>query len=272
MADDPNNQNVDPTNNATWYSGVDNETVGYLQNRGWDKLPGDKAALEAIKAHREAEKLLGAPQEQLVRLPKDVNDVAGWNAVYSKLGVPDKVDDYDVSAVKLADGKPLGDKEAAEIKQIAADLKLPKASATLLAQRLVKLAEAENSNSKAEYEAKMAVETETLKKNWGNNFSANKLIAEETMKKLGIPEEAITALAETAGYAAAMEAFRNVGTRIGEDKFITANRPGGVMTKDEAVYKLSQLQNDSIWYGKFAQGDAAAAREFNDLTRIIAGA
>lgn len=257
---------------ASWFAGADTETLGYLQNRGWDKLPADKAANEAVKAHREAEKLLGVSQEQLVRLPKDAADVAGWNAVHKKLGVPEKPEEYDISGAKFSDGKTLGEKEVAALQQIASELKLPKASAALLAQHLIKIAEAEGNNTKAEFEAKMASETENLKKNWGSNFSAHKLIAEETMKKFGIPPEAVTALAEAAGYAATMEAFRNIGVRTGEDKFIiSGDRSGGLMTKDEANYKMSQLQNDRAWYTRFSNGDAAANREFSDLTKIIAG-
>ncbi len=258
---------------ASWFAGVDNETTGYLQNRGWDKLPADKAALEAIKAHREAEKFLGVPAEKIVRLPKDDTDVAGWNEVHTKLGVPAKADEYDVSGVKFSSGNPLGEKEVGEVKQMAADLKLTKPQAVLLAQRLVKIAEDEGKSTIAEQEGKLAAEAETLKKNWGSSFSGNKSIAEETMKKLGIPEEAINALAKTAGYAATMEAFRNIGVRIGEDKFVTANdgRGAGVMTRDEAQFKLSQLQNDSLWYDKFSKGDVTALREFDALTKILAG-
>jgi hypothetical protein len=35
--------------------------LGYLQNRGWDKVDAKTAAINAGKAHREAEKLIGAP-------------------------------------------------------------------------------------------------------------------------------------------------------------------------------------------------------------------
>ncbi|MDE2020403.1 MAG: hypothetical protein KGJ13_08715, partial [Patescibacteria group bacterium] len=93
-----------PVADAPWYQGADQETVGYLQNRGLDRKTPKEAALEAIKAHREAEKFIGAPADKLVRLPKDEADTAGWEQVYGRLGVPADAKGYDFSDLKFSDG------------------------------------------------------------------------------------------------------------------------------------------------------------------------
>jgi hypothetical protein len=80
-----------PRSSATW------------QNNGWDKDPVI-AAIEASKSHRELQKFHGVPASQLVKLPKDAADEAGWKAVYSRLGMPAEAKDYDLSGVKRADG------------------------------------------------------------------------------------------------------------------------------------------------------------------------
>jgi hypothetical protein len=96
-----------------WYDGAGAEDVGYFQNRGWDKVDAKTAAINAAKAHREAEKLIGAPAAELVRLPKDPNDAAGWAAVRSRLGVPADEKGYNFADVKHADGSALTEAEAA---------------------------------------------------------------------------------------------------------------------------------------------------------------
>jgi len=61
-----------------WYEGAAAEDVGYFQNRGWDKVDAKTAAFNAAKAHREAEKLIGAPADKMIRLPNDPNDAEAW--------------------------------------------------------------------------------------------------------------------------------------------------------------------------------------------------
>jgi hypothetical protein len=51
-----------------WHTGLDSELIGHATNRGWDKLDGKAAAQAALKAHRDAERHLGVPAEQVLRL------------------------------------------------------------------------------------------------------------------------------------------------------------------------------------------------------------
>lgn len=257
-----------------WYGTPDTETLGYLQTRGLDKMTPDKAALAAIQSHREAEKFLGVPADQLVRLPKDASDTVGWNNIRAKLGAPADAKEYDYSTVKYADGSPLKPEEVESMRAIAAELHLPKNDAAMLAQKLVALSEKSREGSAALAAGALAQEQDKLNKNWGHNKAANTVVAENAMKAMGVTEEQIEATKGMIGYAATMEMFRNIGVRIGEDKFITTpgnTGQGAVMTRDAANYRLAQLQNDTVWFNKYLNGDALAVKEFNDLTSISAG-
>jgi len=277
MADDniPTVPGTPPAGNppaATWYGTPDTETLGYMQARGYDKMTPDKAAIEAMKAHREAEKLIGAPAEQLLRLPKDASDLDGWNKVHARLGVPAEAKDYDISAVKRADGSAVADEEAAVLKTIARELNLPKDVAPVFVQKLVKLADEANAKMDAEYTALLAVERDTLAKNWGTNAANFKVVAENAAKAMGFDEDMLATLERNAGYAKVMEGFRQIGMKTGEDKFVTgASDKSAPITHAEATYRLLQLENDTIWWDKFQKGDAATQTEFNNLTRIRSG-
>ena len=74
-----------------WYQGlpgVDNEFVGHLTNKGWDKKTATEVAIEAVKSWKSAEKMVGVPANEIIRKPKDLNDTAGWQAFYEAAGKP----------------------------------------------------------------------------------------------------------------------------------------------------------------------------------------
>jgi hypothetical protein len=58
------------------------------------------------KAHREAEKLIGAPASEMIRIPKDPNDAEGWRQVRSRLGVPADEKGYDFAASSTRTAAP----------------------------------------------------------------------------------------------------------------------------------------------------------------------
>jgi hypothetical protein len=264
---------IAPPPPAAWYGTPDSETMGYLQNRGWDKLTPTEVALAATKAHREAEKLIGAPQEQILRMPKDLSDVEGWNKVHARLGVPEKAADYDFTTIKFTDGREVGADEVTALQTMAKELNLPKATAQLLAQKLIKISETEGLKFSTEQAAKLAQETEKLTANWGAGRATNKIVADNAMAKFGITSEQQSALEKTIGYAATMEMFRSIGTSMGEDKFVRGGGPTpGALTKDEATYKMDLLMKDRLWADKLYKGDVLAVQEFNDLTRRMTGA
>ena len=66
----------------------------------------DPAALAAAvtTSYLNAQQLLGAPADQLVRMPTKPDDEAGWAALHKRMGKPDKAEDY---ILKTADGKDL---------------------------------------------------------------------------------------------------------------------------------------------------------------------
>src|SRR6185369_761088 len=72
-----------------WYQGkVDAETIGHWDNKGWKKDDPIAVAIEASKQARELQRHFGVPADQLLKLPKDTTDEAGWRAVRQRLGAP----------------------------------------------------------------------------------------------------------------------------------------------------------------------------------------
>jgi hypothetical protein len=99
-------------------------------------------------------------------------------------------------------------------------------------------------------------------------------VAKRAATALGVTPEAVAALEGVVGYKAVMELFRNVGSKIGEDKFVQSITPGGapgVMTKEQAVERKAALMADQVWTKAYLAGDAAKAAEMLALNTMIVG-
>lgn len=257
---------------APWYEGkADAETVGYWQNKAWKHDDPVTIALEATKAAREAQKFVGVPPEQLIRLPKDAKDEAGWNSVYQRLGKPSDPKEYDFTAVKSADGTAISPALADAIRTAAFANHQPKDAATAFAQSVVKHLDDQRAAQTAESTAKLNTEKAELAKNWGPNADLNKLTAMQGAKRLGVSPEAVAALEKAVGYAQTMEMFRKVGAGTSEDTFVEGQSHNPT-TVASAQARLSELQNDKAWVDRLFKGDAATRREHDALIQQIAAA
>lgn len=261
-------------NQKPWYDGkLDAELVGHMQNRKWDAMPVEEVAINAIKSHKEAERMLGVPRDELVRVPKDIKDEAGWKALHDRLGVPADPKDYDFSTVKTAAGEALDQALADTLRAAAAKAKLPKDAAAAVAAEVQKHLDSTSAAKAAEMTDALNKEKADLAKNWGVNHAANMVVAQAAVKALGIDPSVVAALEKQIGYAKVMDMFRQIGSKIGEDKFVVNNSGGnnGIMTVQQATARKAELENDSEWAKRYMAGGAAENREMSALIRIITG-
>lgn len=270
------------TTPPAWHAGIEGEDLGHLQNRGWDKLPADKAAVEAYRAFRSAEGRLGVPADRLVTLPKDTADDAGWKSVWQKLGAPEKPEGYKFDGVKLSSDdatKAFVD----HMRGVAAQANMPAQMAEAVAKAAAEHFVNRDTAAATELQAKVKNDEDAIKANWGSNFDANKFVAdrgaavlaEKMGARLGVKLPELMQLAKDNGLLeVASELMRVVGVGYGEDKLIRATGAGGneAMTKDQATVRKEELFRDQGWVQRYSKGDAAAKRELLAINTIIAGA
>lgn len=260
------------TNPNDWLSGLDEETRGYAQNKGLAGKPINEAFVAVSKFHREAEKMIGAPASELVRLPKEQNSPE-WAAVYKRLGALNAPEDYKFEGVRLAGDKPLNEGLLATLRKAAFGAHLSSDAANVVAKEVATHLDSIETGRLAEETAKLQQEKSLLKANWGANEAANMVVARAAATALGVSPEAVTALEKTVGYSKVMEMFRNIGTKIGEDRFILASGGGGnqPMTKDQAAAEKSALKSDQAWVSRFLNGGREERQKMEALDRIISG-
>ena len=121
--------------------------------------------------------------------------------------------------------------------------------------------------------AALALERDTLTRSWGPNFETNKFVAAQAARALGVDPATVTALENQVGYAKVMEMFRNIGTKIGEDKFVAGAAPAGngAFTREQAMERKAELMRDGAWVAKYLAGDNQAGREMTGLNVMISG-
>lgn len=259
------------TETQTWWSGYDDETKGYVQNKGLSTKPVNEAFLQASKFHREAEKLIGAPANEIVRLPKDPAS-PDWTAVWKRLGAAAAAEDYKFEGVKREGDKALDPSLVDTLRKASFEAHLSPDNANAFAKQVVTHLDKIESGRIAEQQATLETEQKALKDNWGAKFVANSVIAASAATALGVSKDELEALGNTRGYAKVMEMFRNIGTKIGEDRFVLSQSgSGNVMTKEQANAEKSALKADTAWVKRFLQGGVEEKRKMEALDKIIVG-
>ena len=258
--------------NTSWHSTADAETVGVWQNKGWDITDPVKLATAATKAYGEATKFIGAPPDKIVRIP-EATDEAGQRAMWTRLGAPDKAEGYNFSAVKAADGTELSPALVDAMRATAYKTGMTQSAAEQALASVVKTYEGQAAGQAAEKAAALEVARGKLAKDWGQNFEANMFVAKQAALALKVTPEEVNSLESVIGYDRVMEMFRSVGSRIGEDKFVTGERPAGngVMTQGQAQARKSELMKDSAWAARYMAGGTAEKREMMALNTLIVG-
>ncbi len=99
------------------------------------------------------------------------------------------------------------------------------------------------------------------------------VVAQAAVRALGVDPTAVAALEKAVGYAKVMDLFRNIGSKIGEDRFVSGggSNTGNVMTKEQAIAEKAALKRDEAWVSRYLKGGVEEKRQLNALDRIILG-
>lgn len=258
-----------------WYEGkADAETIGWMQNKGWDKDPV-VTAIEASKARREAERFLGTSPEHLLKLPKDATDEAGWTAVRQRLGAPKEAKEYDLSGVKHADGKDLDPAFTDTMRNALHKIGAPKDTGPEVVKAVVKYLGDEAAAKASMKAATLQTERADLAKEWGTNMEFNRLTAMQGAKRaVGSDEKAaqvISAMEQAVGYKATMEFWRKIGSGTTEDTFVEAGSGGSPVTMNGAKARIAELANDPEWNARYLKGMPKERQEMDSLIALVHG-
>lgn len=249
-----------------WHVGVPDEIKGFWQNKGLPLDDPKAFGTKLTELYRSAEKFIGVPPDQVVKIPKADAPPEDIRAYYERLGAPKEAKDYDLSPIK----------DAAIADSLRATLHnrgVPKDAAIEIAKSVATALDSKVSQQTTEVSTKIAEQKAKLQENWGPNFEYNKLKAMDGARRLGMTPETVAAMENMIGYDGVMEALRKIGVGTSEATFIERGlgTNGQVTTREGAVARKQELMADKAWASRYLAGGVAEVREMTGLNMMIAG-
>lgn len=263
---------------TAWYKseGFTPEIQGYVENKGWKDSP-----LKAINAYQNLEKFQGVPAEQLIKLPKDMNDAESMNPVYARLGRPEKPEAYKFAPI---DGMDIPAEDLKEASALAHKLGLNDRQYNEFVREVVTKTAAENADTAKQIEIEQTAQMNEVKREWGDKFEQRSELARRAVKAAlpaGLDEEGktqtLTAIENAIGTANFLKMFANFGEKIGEDKIPQSDSTQRFgYTAEQAVADQAQLmaemQTDPARLKAFNENKGPDVEKMNRLNKVIAGA
>lgn len=243
-----------------WLDGADETTIGYVQNKGWSEPK------QVLEGYRNLEKLLGADKaNNAVVIPKADADPKEWAAVYDRLGRPSSPDGY---KVQFPEG---GDKAVQQaLLTKAHELGLTKAQAEGLFGELNQRSTEIVSKMEADKAARFQQEDQAVRQEWGQAFTQNLAQAQNAARGLGLDAETIDKLSDALGHKATMNLLQKIGSRMGEDSFVSGDGStsfGSAMTPGQAKAQIQSLMADKDFTTKYLANNADAKAKMAELHR-----
>lgn len=258
---------------GTFYDGIgDAELKTWVQGKNW----GDLAAM--AKSHRQLEGMIGAPANEIVRLPKDGSDPAAVRQVLSRLGMPETADKYEIDDGKEF-GLPLDANFQSWVRNTFHKIGLTAAQAKELSKEYNSLNAQMVTQEGKDYDLGVAADEKALRDEWKNGFDAQMNRAKTAATGLGFTGEMIDAIETAIGYGGTMRFFAGLASRLGESNFVSGESRGqgsafGMqMTPAEAKAEWDKLSMDpgfaSALMNRTHPGHKAAVKRKSGLMSLM---
>jgi hypothetical protein len=232
------NTNPGGGNNAPWYGSFKQDAPADFQQWVTNKNYADPQA--ALYAHWNAEKLVGAPADQIIRLPKP-DDAAAWEGVWNRLGRPAKPEEYELPL-------PAGDQ--GEFAKTAAGwfhkAGVPKSAAQAVAKAWNDHMEGYVRQQAEQARAKADGELNALKTEWGNDFDKNAEIGRRGLaeygKKAGLDDNDLKNIEDALGTGKMLKMFHTLGLTLGEHGFVNGEPTNIGVSPQQARQQLDEAR------------------------------
>lgn len=245
------------SNNHNWLGQVDDLTVGYVQNKGWQN-PN-----ELLTSYQNLEKLFGADRAgNTVTIPKAEADATEWGSFYDRLGRPSDPKGYGIGVPEGVDPTFTNDATAK-----FHELGLSKTQAAQLTEWWLGYAGNIEATAKEADAAKFQAEEADLRKSWGQAYDQNVNVARNVAKALDLDAPTVDKLQSVLGHKGVMELLTKIGAKNGEADFVTSSNQqfGNVLTPQQAKAEIAQLLQDKNFVDRYMNKDQEALKKMANL-------
>jgi len=264
---------VDSTTGAqgggeAWFTTLDGDTQGWLENKGWT---ADDGLTQMVRAHRSLESMIGRDK---VVWPKDAQDKTAWAEIHRRMGVPSTWEDYGL--VPLGpDGKPdaAADRSYADgMAQVLHKLGIGRETATALATEHAKLQAVLTAADNDAFQRSSAQDFDNLRREWGGEADHRLAAAQRASRAFGLEPATMGKIERAIGTRAMLTLLSEIGTAISEDRGSGTGGfgAGGWLTPEAANARLVELRGDKDWTRRYFAGDKSAIAEYDRLITAVA--
>lgn len=220
---------------------------------------------KALESHANLEKLLG---HEKVPIPKDINDVEGWNRFSKAMGIPDKAEGYGLPDAKLPDsmkGLTLDKNQFAEVMHAH---KVHPSAVKGIWETYQKMNIETYQKAQAEHEASLTKTVNSLKGEWGDAYQGNVELGQMVINNFSADKDMNDYLTATLTKdPRGIKFLAKVGDQFAENKVGSFTMKRFSLSPDEAQSEVDKMTRDldgpyMNQKGKFttAEHDAAVAK------------
>jgi hypothetical protein len=260
---------------GNWAEGLDEKASNLVKQKGWKDIGS------VIKSYENLETAFGADKAgRTLLLPKNDQDTEARDLIYTRLGRPENAEKY---VYKAPEGVQIDNDLVKMSKDIAFKSGMNQSQYDAMAKAWDDLSASKMAEMGQVSQTTLAEEYATLTKEWGSRdgpawvrqMSVAKKATEHFKLANAEGKSVIDAMQNTAGYAATMRFFANVGEQLMESG--GPGEEGGkgtfAMTPAEAKIAYGQRQLDKAWMdalkNKSAPGHDEAVAERKRFLSII---
>lgn len=201
--------------------------VAYISNKGF-KTPAD-----LLKSYRELERAYSSK----ISIPKD-GDKEGFSKLYSKLGMPNDLDGFDIEFQD--DDKELG----GQFKQVCLENNILPQSAKALYDWFVKSRDETEEKINQSWEDKSFTEMKEVEQEWGAKAKQNIELMKRGIRLVSDDENVIENMEKALGTRQMMETFCRLGEAVSEDNPVSFGKRGKSSDDFSPVEYFREMFND----------------------------
>ncbi len=250
-----------------WLSGFDEETQGYIGNKGWESVS------DVLTSYQNLEKMRGVPAEQLYTIKPDMSP-EDIEKVQIAMGRPSEIGEYKIQEVE---GAIPGAVDL--VKDFAFKNGLSVQAAEGMYSGINEFIVKTHQEHVEQINMANKQGFDSLAKEWGGAWDKNVNIAMRAAENLGITEQMQEAIKGSGQAPQFLQALTKIGSMMAEGDVVGVNPTQAkasmnALSPTEARAAIDRLRNDPNFKARMVSGDKktrdAAQQELEPYYNILA--
>lgn len=235
---------------GTWYSGMDEDTVAFAENKGWLSDDPQDAFTRIAGSYKNVEKMVGGR----IKVPEQ-GDEEGWNDLFNRLGRPEAPDQYNIPA-EGANEELLG-----WFREAAHATGMTDTQAQVLVNKWNEFNQNAVNAQISEADAMADQEINNLRAEWGTQYDDNIELGRRAVQAANVDQDTLESIEAAIGPSKLLKLFAYFGKGVAEDSYVEGGKVGSASARDQ----LESLKADPVFMGRYMKGDPAALETFGNL-------